>query len=60
VLTEQLQTALNRRVMIEQAKGVLAGRWQVDMDRALDVLRSHFRHHNRIRTDPAGGGRRTA
>ncbi len=47
VLTEQLQTALNSRVLIEQAKGVLAERLQLDMDKAFMVLRSEARNRNR-------------
>jgi transcriptional regulator with GAF, ATPase, and Fis domain len=46
-LTEQLQTALNSRVLIEQAKGVLAERLQVDVGRAFTILRDGARSRNR-------------
>jgi GAF domain-containing protein len=46
-LTEQLQTALNSRVLIEQAKGVVAERLHLDVDEAFTLLRSGARSHNR-------------
>ena len=46
-LTEQLQTALNSRVLIEQAKGVLAERRHLDMEQSFTLLRSEARKTNR-------------
>ena len=46
VVNEQLQTALNSRVVIEQAKGVTAQRLGVGMDVAFDRLRRHARSNN--------------
>ena len=44
-LAEQLQGALNSRVLIEQAKGVLAERTGLEVDRAFAVLRTHARRN---------------
>jgi GAF domain-containing protein len=52
-LAEQLQLALNSRVIIEQAKGVLAERNAVDMTTAFDALRRHARQRNIKLTDLA-------
>jgi GAF domain-containing protein len=46
VLNEQLSSALNSRVLIEQAKGVLAERRSLDMEQAFSLLRTHARNHN--------------
>ena len=50
-LAEQLQTALNSRVIIEQAKGVIAERRQLDMDQSFTVLRTAARTGNRRLSD---------
>jgi transcriptional regulator with GAF, ATPase, and Fis domain len=47
VVTEQLQHALNSRVIIEQAKGVLSERGQINVQDAFTLLRGYARSHNR-------------
>lgn len=46
IVNEQLQTALNSRVIIEQAKGVVAQHTGLAMDEAFNLLRSHARTNN--------------
>src|SRR3984957_10247080 len=52
-LNEQLQTALNSRVIIEQAKGKLAERLGLDTDQAFSLLRDRARTSNRRLSDLA-------
>lgn len=52
-LNEQLQHALNARVVIEQAKGVLAERTGLDMEQSFARLRRHARNHGLRLTDVA-------
>jgi GAF domain-containing protein len=47
LLSGQLQTALNSRILIEQAKGVLAERLHLDVADAFAALRSVARRNNR-------------
>ncbi|MBC8093432.1 MAG: GAF and ANTAR domain-containing protein [Pseudonocardia sp.] len=61
VLAEQLESALNSRVIIEQAKGVLSERGRLDMNTAFERLRGHARSRGLRLTDVAravvdGGG----
>jgi GAF domain-containing protein len=52
-LTEQLQGALNSRITIEQAKGVLARTHGIDVDAAFDLMRRYSRSNHRRLTDIA-------
>jgi AmiR/NasT family two-component response regulator len=54
-LAEQLQTALNSRIVVEQAKGVIAERRHIDMDQSFALLRSIARTGNRRLSELARG-----
>jgi len=54
-VNEQLQNALTSRVILEQAKGILAQRGNLDMAQAFAVLRTYARDHNLRLTDVAQG-----
>jgi GAF domain-containing protein len=53
LLTGQLQAALNSRVIIEQAKGMLAEYLTVTVDEGFQLLRGYARGHNRKLTEVA-------
>ena len=53
LLTRQLQYALQSRILVEQAKGILAEYGSVDMDQAFTVLRRYARDHNERLVDVA-------
>ncbi|MDZ7679931.1 MAG: GAF and ANTAR domain-containing protein [Acidimicrobiales bacterium] len=46
VLNDQLNHALNSRIAIEQAKGMIAEREDLDLQQAFARLRNHARNHN--------------
>jgi GAF domain-containing protein len=45
-LSEQLQEALESRVVIEQAKGITSQRHAISVDKAYQLMRSHARNNN--------------
>jgi hypothetical protein len=53
IVAGQLQSALTSRVVIEQAKGVLAERLQISIDVAFEMLRSAARSRNRLLSELA-------
>ena len=53
VLNSQLNHALNSRMVIEQAKGMVAERETLNMEEAFSVLRRYARTHNLRLTDVA-------
>lgn len=53
VINEQLNHALNTRILIEQAKGMVAERQGLDMEQAFSALRRHARDNNRRLVDVA-------
>ncbi len=46
LINDQLNHALNSRIVIEQAKGMIAERASLTMEQAFSALRAHARDHN--------------
>jgi GAF domain-containing protein len=55
VLNEQLHLALNGRIVIEQAKGIVAERKRLTMEEAFYALRNHARNNRLLLVDVANG-----
>lgn len=55
IVNDQLNHALNSRIVIEQAKGMVAERLGVNMEQAFNQLRGHARNHNLRLVDVAQG-----
>jgi GAF domain-containing protein len=53
IVTSQLEAALESRVVIEQAKGIVAERAHVNIDAAFALLRGFARGHNRLLSQTA-------
>ncbi len=48
IVTTQLEAALESRIVIEQAKGIVAEHARVSIDSAFTMLRGYARSHNRL------------
>jgi GAF domain-containing protein len=55
VLSEQLQTALHSRILIEQAKGVLSAHAGTSVEEAFRLMRTHARRSGNSLTSVADG-----
>jgi GAF domain-containing protein len=53
IVTSQLEAALESRIVIEQAKGIVAERAHVSIDAAFTLLRGFARSHNRLLSQTA-------
>jgi transcriptional regulator with GAF, ATPase, and Fis domain len=53
IVTAQLEVALESRIVIEQAKGIVAERAHVSIDEAFTMLRGYARSHNRLLSQTA-------
>jgi AmiR/NasT family two-component response regulator len=53
MVTEQLQNALNSRITIEQAKGILTERLQIGVADAFALMRTYARNSNQLLSDVA-------
>jgi len=52
-VSEQLQAAFNARIVLEQAKGVVAEAARMDVDEAFALLRGYARHHRLLLSEVA-------
>jgi GAF domain-containing protein len=55
VVSRQLESALRSRVVVEQAKGILAERLHIDLETAFELIRHRARDHNERVHDVAQG-----
>jgi transcriptional regulator with GAF, ATPase, and Fis domain len=53
IVTGQLQGTLNQRIIIEQAKGAIASRYDITVDQALTLLRTYVRTNDLQLTETA-------
>ncbi|MEU6965673.1 GAF and ANTAR domain-containing protein [Streptomyces chrestomyceticus] len=52
-VNQQLHTALHSRIVIEQAKGILAARHHTSLNHAFNAIRHHARNHGQLLTTVA-------
>jgi transcriptional regulator with GAF, ATPase, and Fis domain len=55
VLAQQLETALHTRIVIEQAKGVLAERLGIEIPESFELMRTYARRHGTLLAEVALG-----